>query len=138
MAGVEESQLRGHGLAHDDSAGVPQPFDDRCVRIGLPAGKDRRPALGRHASGVDDILETDGNAVQGAHGVSGAPDPVHLCSLLESLLRIKVSPGLDRPVGLLDPGKASLDQIDRADQPLPDVAGGFLCRQRCGIDPHGT
>ncbi len=137
VAGIEESQLGGHRLSHDHSAGIAQPFNDPGIGVGPPPGKDRCAALSRHAGGIDDVLEAHGYAMQRPNAEACTLDPVHLRCLLKSLLRIKMSPGMDRPVGLLDPGKASLDQIDRTDQPLPDLLGSFLCCQRCGIHLHG-
>jgi hypothetical protein len=114
------SELRRHRLADDDRAGLAQTADGGSIRFGPPAGENWRAALGRIVGGIEDVLNSDGNAVQRPDASAVGLVAVERARLGQCMLAIDVDEGLD--IGL-----------DRRDAPEAG-ARVLLGRQRAARD----
>ena len=65
-AGVTGGELGGDGFAEDYGAGGFCPRHGGGVGFGLVVGPDGGAVLAGHVGGVEDVLDADGDALEGA------------------------------------------------------------------------
>ena len=111
LARPVDGELRRHRLAHDDGAGFYQQADDPAVLQRLAAGIKNSAVFRRQAVGIEDVLDTDWNAVQRPHRATRLTLGIEHPGLIEGIVWLQVRPGLDFTIGLLDPVKTGLDQF---------------------------
>ena len=95
--------------------------DDQSVPLRPPPGMDRTSHLGRRISGIDVVLDADGDAVERAQGLPVAAAPVGGGRLLANGMRIEMRPGTDGRLLLLDAGQAGLRDLESRDGAAGEV-----------------
>ncbi len=83
-----------------------------------------RTALSRIVRGVDDVLDADGQAVQGAGRQAGLAKLIGGLCLLQRFVAIQVSPGTNRRLEFVDTCEAGCYQFLRSEEAILD------CRTR--------
>lgn len=98
-------------LAEDHGARGPQPRDDRCVLARDAALQEFRVRLGRKPRRVDDVLETDRDAVQWPTKRSSARLVCRRSRRGSGALAIHVHPRFDARLDGIDPIEKRLEQV---------------------------
>ena len=106
-------KLGGHGLADDDRARLAQCRDTRAVTLGSPAGEQRRAILGRHVSGLDDVLDAEWHAVNRGALPAFGPAPSRVISSRARPLEIKMHKGADLRLERSKISETALEKIAR-------------------------
>ena len=125
LARAEERELGGDRLAGDERASRTQASDHARVGAGDPPGVQRRAILGGHARGIEDVLDADGDAVEGADGVTGAPLRVGGAGSGEQLLRSEEAEGTKLGLAFADPAQARRYELFRAESAGAQLRRGF-------------
>ena len=133
LARREVGELGRHRLAHDDRTRRAQPRDHRRIAGGCAPRVEHGTVLGRHVGGIEDVLDTDGHAVQRSNRLPGEAQFVSGARLRQGVIRIEERPGLDLRIRLVHPREACLDELLRADNTVADQTRGFRRRERVEI-----
>ena len=121
--GIETGPLGRDRLAQEDRPCLLERRDDRRVAVGNVPCAQGRATLGRPAGDIDDVLDTDRDAVQRAEPFVFLLELFQTLSLAPSAVGIDEDPSPDFPFELVDPLQAVLDQIDGPEQPFAHVMG---------------
>ena len=106
LAGTEIGELGRYRLADDDCARRSQPGDDGRILTRPATGQGRRAAFRRTVGRVDDVLNSDRNAVQRTDRPSALAPFVALARLRQCVLRVEMGKGLHFRLNCRDPVKA--------------------------------
>ena len=79
---VHKGKFSGDCFANNHGAFFAQFLDDYRVAVWLPSRHDWRATFSRHISGIDDIFQPHGDAMQSAKRLARIAELVHLGSTL--------------------------------------------------------
>ena len=111
-------------LAHQDGAGVLETLGHSGVVVGHEVGEYLGTDAGADATGVVEVLESDGYAVQRTDVVSGPDGVLRGAGLGAGLVGHYGDEGVERTVGLVDALEVRLAQLDGG-----QLAGGDHLRR---------
>src|SRR6516164_7739821 len=106
-------KLGGYGLANNDRAGLAQCRDAGPVALGAPSREQRRAVLGRHVSGLDDVLDAQRHAVDRRALPPFAPTLSRLIGSSSRALEIEVYEGADLRLERSKISETALEEIPR-------------------------
>ena len=113
LARREDGELRRHRLADDDRARLAQAVHHRRVLARPAPLVEDRAVLGRQVARVDDVLQADRHAVQGAERAAGAAIAVGGLRLVHDIGRVEMLEGLHLGLALGDAREARLGDLHR-------------------------
>ena len=122
-------KLRRVRLPDDDRAGRPQPRDDDGVSGWRGVRPRFRAGPCRHAGHVDDVLDTDGDAVQWAAQRAALRFGFALTRGRQRARLVEMHPREDRGLDGLDPGEQRFRQRDGRKRPLTDACRRLRCAE---------
>ena len=125
LAGGTVGKLGGHRLAPDHRAGVAQRPDALGVLGGAAPGMAGKSVFGRHVDGVDDVLDADRNAVEGADGAAFRLPGIGGAGLGQREVGVEEDPGLHLRLAGGDAGEAGGDEGLGGERTGGDPAGGL-------------
>ena len=95
LAWMEIGKFRRHRLADDDRSRLAQLADSGAVGIWPAPRKNRRTAFGRIVRGVEDVLDSDRNAVQRPGALATGLAAIERTRLRQRVLRIQMDESVD-------------------------------------------
>src|SRR5262249_12048830 len=98
---------------------------------GLTALEDGGSVLGRHISGVDDVLDADRDAIERTDTLALAARRVRGARLGQGMLAVEMGEGLHIGLALSNAVQTRRDQLFRRCRPIADGLRGLGCRQLC-------
>src|SRR5262245_24068663 len=116
-------------FSHDYRTSRAQHCDHAGITGGSTTGVQHGAVFGRHISGVEDILDADGYAMECSGGPSLKAPSVGCARLRKGMVWIEKRPRLDSTIDLANSRETSLDELLRTDDAAADHPRRFGRRE---------
>ena len=120
---IEAGELRRHGLAQQNGAGLAQFPHNRRIGASHSRGHPLRAGAGGKARHVDDVLDAERDAMQRSTPAAGAALLVELVCAEPGAVTIDRDPRVNTGLPFVDAGETTVDEGPARNLPSPERLG---------------